>query len=79
MEGEERDRLCGGAAIGKAEQRGRQHHQETEGQNRDGQIDVRRGGDNGRAQQQQGNADQCQQRALGPGLPHVPMVAEKCL
>jgi len=66
MDGKERNRLNGGFSIRNAQQRGPEHRQEAEKENRNCQVYVRRGRANRSAPQQQRNAKQGEDCARVP-------------
>ena len=71
MNRKERNQLNGGAVTGNAQQRQAEDCQETKNENRDCQVDVRRGRPDGSEQQKQRNAKSCDQSARNPDFPHV--------
>jgi hypothetical protein len=76
VDAQERKRLNGALAIGNAQQREREYHQEAENQNRNCGLQIPRRRPYRNARKQQCNADQSDERARHPEFPHVLILSE---
>jgi hypothetical protein len=70
MDSKERSRLNGGTVTGNAQQGQTEYYEETKNKSRNGEVEVCRRRDDGRAKQQECNAKHCDQTARDPDFPH---------